>query len=519
MYALMRGNLFHQFLFFLLVSMGGPLAAMQERPNILLFLVDDMGIGDTSVSFLYNHYGEAVEMPLNKRYRTPNMERLARQGRKFSNAHAYSVCSPTRAALITGLSAERMRVTTWTHPERAQDTGRYEHAGLRSAQWAMAGLPPGIPTLPKLLHAAGYRTIHCGKAHFGPNAGPTGDPKAIGFVVNIAGHGAGGPGSYHGVKNYSAAWRGGGTLWDVPGLERYHGTETFLTEALTLELKAEIGRSADEGQPFFAYMSHYAVHAPFEIDERFRANYPRLEGKALAFATLVEGMDKSLGDLLDHLESLGLAEETLVIFYSDNGSDGPPNLPLRGKKGSRFQGGSRVPMIVAWAKPNRENPMQRGLAIPPGSRDDRLVVPMDFMPTLLGLTGVNQPAGALCDGHDITAMLEGIPGNHGAEEFIVHFPHGRHNDTMFSSIVFGDYKIIYRYQERSWQFINLAHDPYEQENGIDRQPQIALQTAERLVNRLEQRGANFPRNAATDLPVKPDLEPLREAARRGSDQR
>lgn len=488
------------------------LAVAAKKPNILFFLVDDMGIADTEVPFLYDANGESVAMPLNSRYRTPNMARLAAQGRKFTNAHAYSICSPTRAALITGLSAERLQVTTWTHPRDIVDTGAYDKDGLKSPEWRTQGLDATWVTLPKVLSVGGYDTIHCGKAHFGPDATPAGDPKNLGFQVNIAGYGGGGPGSYWGEKNYSARWRSDQTMWDVPGLEEYHGTEAFLTEALTLELKKELRKSVEKKRPFFAYMSHYAVHAPFEADARFVENYPELKGSELAFATLVEGMDKSLGDLLDHLDEMGVAEETLVVFYSDNGSDGPLNLPLQGKKGTRFQGGSRVPMIVAWAKPNPEHPMQKSLPIPVNTRDHRMVTPMDFMPTLLGVTGITPPEGLVFDGEDIRAGWRGIPGSHGRDEFLIHFPHGRHNHNMYSTMVAGDYKIIYQYATESWQFTNLAFDPYEKENLIEQKPAEALMLAERMIQRLRDRGATFPRDAKTGAERLPDLVPLRKVA-------
>lgn len=493
---------------FFLATLTFGLLRAGERPNLLFFLVDDMGIADTSEPFLYDDEGNAVRMPLNDRYRTPNIERLARQGRKFTNAHAYSVCTPTRTALLTGRSAERLRLTTWTHPQESIDTGKWTRDNLRSARWRVEGLDPALPTLARSLAKAGYRTIHCGKAHFGPNDGPAGDPTELGFDKNIAGHGGGGPGSYWGEKNYSAFWRTGGHVWDVPGLEKYHGTKTFLTEALTLELKAELTRSVQAEQPFFAYMAHYAVHAPFEADSRFTDNYPGLKGMELAFATLVEGMDKSLGDLLDHLVRLGIAEETLVIFYSDNGSAGPLNRPLRGKKGTRFEGGSRVPLIAAWAKPNPSHPLQQKWPIPVDSRDDRLVTPMDFLPTLLRLANVPRPAQAGTDGDDLIPLFTGKPDRAERGEFLVHFPHGRHNNQLFSTLISGDDKIIYQYLDRSWQFINLSEDPYEQENLVENRSRAALALAERMIVLLKERGANFPRNATTGAEVLPDLTPL-----------
>ena len=314
--------------------------AQDSKPNILFFLVDDMGIQDCSIPFIVNQAGERIVTPLNRRYRTPNLERLAKNGILFTNACSYSVCSPTRVSIMTGQNAPRHRVTTWTHPTSLKnDPGAVNANGLRGPKWRTEGVDQSLPLLPRLMKTAGYRTLFCGKAHFGPNDTPSGDPKKIGFDVNIGGHGAGGPGSYWGDKNYSALWRANQPMWNVPGLKKYHGTDTYLTEALTLEMSAAIEESVKMKKPFFAYMSHYAVHVPFETDARFTKNYPELKGKALAFATMVEGMDKSLGDLIQKLEQLGVAENTLVIFFSDNGSAGIANLPLRGMKGTRFEGG------------------------------------------------------------------------------------------------------------------------------------------------------------------------------------
>jgi arylsulfatase A-like enzyme len=493
------------FLGFALSIPFGTCAEPGQRPNILFFLVDDMGVTDTSVRFLRDAEGRPIEAPLNARYHTPNLERLAANGRLFTNARAYPICSPTRASMMTGQAAERLRITTWTHPKRSIDTGEVRTGDLRGPDWRVTGLDPAVPTLPRLLRAAGYRTLHSGKAHFGPDDTPAGDPTNLGFDVNIAGYGGGGPGSYWGEKNFSAAWRNGGHDWDVPHLENYHGTDTFLTEALTVEMNRAITAAVAAGRPFFAHMSHYAVHAPFETDARFAGNYPDLEGMPLAFATLIEGMDQSLGDLIAHLEHLRVAETTLVIFYSDNGSDGPPNLPLRGKKGTRFEGGARVPMIVAWAKSDPKHPLQQALPIPPGSESDTFVVPADFLPTLAAIAGVDIPDDLVLDGHDLRAAFTAQPGPARPSEFLVHFPHGRHNNTLYTTWTDGNWKLIYQYAPREWQLVNLRADPAEQHNRIEQHPDIALAMARRMLELLEARGALFPVDPTTGLPVQPDL--------------
>jgi len=488
--------------------------AAPARPNILFFLVDDMGVTDTSVPFLQDAQGELIKTPLNQRYRTPHMQRLAEQGMRFTNAYAYTVCTPTRVSLISGLEAPRLRITTWTHPQRTIDTGQVNEGGVSGPQWRMQGLDPAQVTLPRILAGAGYRTIHCGKAHFGPNDTPSGDPTHLGFDVNIAGHGAGGIGSHLGRHNFSAKWRGGGRDWDVPGMQAYHGQDIFLTEALTREMKQAIASSVEAEQPFFAYMAHYAVHAPFEVDQRFAKNYPQLKGKALAFATMVEGMDRSLGDLVAHLETLGVAEDTLIVFYSDNGSDGPPNVPLRGIKGSRWMGGNRVPLIVAWGKtasqesdvraPASGGSVQAVCPIAQGSREDDLVTPVDFLPTLARIAGVSLPAGFATDGHDLTPYLKGQSGVHRPQQLLVHFPHGRHRSHLFTSWTDGDWKITYEYAKTKWHLVNLREDIGEKQNLVRDHPKRALALARQMLQQLDQQQAQFPLDLQTGTAAVPD---------------
>ena len=266
-----------------------------KKPNIILFLVDDMGLMDTSVPMLVNKDGKPQKHHLNEFYRTPNMERLARQGIRFSQFYAQSVCSPTRVSLMTGQNSARHRVTQWINPE-------FKNQG--PADWNWKGLTSKDVTLPVLLKKNGYHTIFSGKAHFAPTKYEGADPTNLGFDVNIAGCAFGAPGSYLGEDGY-------GNLDPkrkrraIPGLEKYHNTDVFLSEAITREAISAIDQSLQKEAPFFLYMSHYAAHSPFQTDPRFGDNY-KDSGKsrpANSFATLIEGMDKSLGDLMDHLGS------------------------------------------------------------------------------------------------------------------------------------------------------------------------------------------------------------------------
>lgn len=463
-----------------------------SRPNLLLVLVDDMGAMDTSVPFYYDSSGQPVVTPLNQRYRTPNMASLAASGMKFTSAYACNVCTPSRVSLMTGLNATRHHVTTWTALASPQDTGdsATAHNLVPPADWRKAGIDPAATTLPRLLQAAGYRTIHTGKGHFGPNSETVGDPRMIGFDRNIAGSALGGPGSYLGTQNFVKS----NPAHQVPGLQAYHGQEIFLTEALTREMTREIAAAATDQVPFFAYLSHYAVHATFEdADPRFTANYPQLGGYEKNFATLVEGMDRSLGDVLQRLRDLGQAANTLVVFTGDNGTDAPipfgagqigPAAPFRGKKTHAYEGGLRVPLLVSWAERDATNPFQQRLPIPAGGVCHDMTLIWDLMPTLLGTAGLEIPAGL--DGHDLAPYLRGEPGTHRPQEFVLNFPHSHQYEDFYVMMRSGPWKLIYRYLTKSYELYNLANDTGEQSNLASHPGHAArlMSLSRRMIRRL-----------------------------------
>ena len=471
----------------------------QAAPNMVLFLVDDMGWQDTSVNF------GAEVTPLNRRYRTPNMERLAASGMKFTQAYACSVCSPTRVSLMTGLNAARHRVTNWTLKKNA--TNDRPHPTLNFPKWNMNGLcpNPGVEgtvhakALPAFLNEAGYHTIHAGKAHFGATGTAGADPRGIGFDVNIGGHAAGGPGSYLGNQNFSAAWRNGDRIWDVPGLEKYHGQDIFLTEALTIESIAAMDQAIDREQPFFLYMSHYAVHVPFAVDHRFYQAYRDrgLEHTEAMYAAIVEGMDKSLGDILDHLESRKVSNNTVVLFMSDNGGLSASgrggkkhthNKPLSSGKGSAHEGGVRVPMIASWP----------GVTAP-GSKTDHPVIIEDFFSTILEIAGIQdaEQIGGVIDGisfvHALRGRTEPIPSERALHW---HFPNhwGPKGPGIgpSSAIRRGDWKLIHYYDGRPAELFNIPADLGESTNLAIQNPQIAQSLADDLRKFLNDAKAQYP---------------------------
>jgi arylsulfatase A-like enzyme len=483
-----------------------------SKPNIVVVLVDDMGVMDTSLPFLTDERGVAKRYPLNEYYRTPHMERLAERGIRFNQFYAMSVCSPTRISIMTGQNAARHRTTNWINPDR-------DNGGPHGPpQWNWRGLKSADVTLARLLHDAGYQAIHVGKGHFAPRQFEGADPSRLGFDVNVAGGSIGAPASYYGSKNYGNGAKPGANA--VPALEKYHGTETFLTEALTIEAKSHVGDAVKAGKPFFLYFAHYAVHAPFNSDARFAAHYSD-SGKpapAQAFATMIEGMDKSLGDLLDHLDALGVAEDTLVMFLGDNGSDAPLGhehavacaAPLRGRKGSHYEGGMRVPFIAAWARPNAANRHQKRLPIAAGALQRQLAAVHDLFPTILALAEVRPPANHPIDGQRLDTLLTGKPDPARHETFLMHYPHAPHRSNYFTCYRAGDWKVIYHYEpsqasENShYQLYNLANDPFESNNVAGSQPGQLRVMMRRLVECLEGHHALYPVDKADGVtPLKP----------------
>lgn len=493
-----------------------------DRPNIMVFLVDDMGVMDTSLPFLTDESGDPKRYPLNDFYRTPNMERLAKKGVRFNQFYAMSVCSPTRISIMTGQNAARHRSTNWINPWT-------DNAGsFGPKDWGWAGLKKGDVTMPGLLKESGYRTIHVGKGHFGPVDHDGENPANLGFDVNIAGGAFGSPGSYYGEKNYGGLLNSRRKRSTPPHLEGYNGTDTFLTEALTIEAKKRVAKCVDDDVPFFLYFAHYAVHSPFESDPRFAANYVD-SGKpksAQAFATLIEGMDKSLGDMMDQFDDLDVAENTLIFFLGDNGSDAPLGdqhavacaAPLRGKKGAHYEGGTRVPFIAAWGKSNSANTFQKRLSIPSGKLMDQMGSVTDLFPTILSVTGTTPPADHPVDGYPLQKLLTGQSDTTHPNQFLMHYPHGPHRSNYFTTWRDGDWKVIYhalpkelttgkkiQFAGGNYEMFNLKADPFEQNNLADSNPAKLKDLMKGMIASLESKSAVYPvdKNGKVLKPVLP----------------
>jgi arylsulfatase A-like enzyme len=479
-----------------------------ERPNIIIFLVDDMGWQDTSVPF----WTRATDF--NKRYHTPHMERLAREGLKFTNAYATPVCTPSRVSLLTGVNAAHHRVTHWTSPDKNKNTDHQDSTFFPVA-WNINGFSPqsgiehtfyGTP-LPAVLHQQGYYTVHSGKAHFGAAGTPGANPLNLGFEVNIAGNEIGHPASYLGELHYDRKVNGKSSRNAVKMLEAYHGTDVFLSDAVTAEALKALDKPIVNSQPFFLHLAHYAIHVPLDADKRFVDRYLRagLDQTEARYAALIEGMDKSLGDVLKFLDERDIAKNTVILFMSDNGglsltpqrggNSWTHNLPLKAGKGSVYEGGIRVPMLVWWPD-----------VIKPGTRDQNVIIE-DFFPTVLDIAGIKNPKLIQqVDGRSFLSLLKrpSLPGSR--RELVWHHPNRwipAEGPALHyvSALRKGDWKLIYDFRRGKIELYNLKDDIGESHDLASVKPQKMKELALLLTRRLKKWNAQMPVFKSTGQPA------------------
>ena len=531
------------------LSMVGSVAATTamaaEKPNIVLFLVDDMGWVDSQVA-----YGEE-QYPSNLRYETPNMLRLAEAGVIMTSAYACPVSTPTRTSIMSGMNAAHMRITNWTSPMKndpSDGTGgavNMDKPGGRSdlsqdlfsrPEWNINGLSPveGVENtvcatpFPKLLRDAGYFTIHVGKAHWASAGTPGANPYNMGFLVNVSGQINGAPTSYYSEDHFGNK-PGRWNYMSVQGLAEYYGTGVHLTEAVTREALKTLDYPITNRQPFFLYMAHYATHTPIQRDPRFVQKYLDRgydEGQA-RYASMIEGVDKSLGDLLDYLKARGVERNTVVIFMTDNGGNAENkskggvrhhlNAPLRSGKGSCYEGGVRVPLICCW--PGK---------IEAGTRVNTPTMPEDLYPTILDLANVKWGAGDVVqsvDGQSLEPLMrkgskmaakavkrgevtsqkeatrfvvpQSVSGIDPERNVIFHYPHKwkPYNLTdidYLSSLRKGDWKLVYRMVTGELELYNVTEDIGEQHNVAAANPEKVRELAAELSRQLREWNAPMP---------------------------
>jgi arylsulfatase A len=426
----------------------GSAAIAAEKPNVVIIVIDDLGRNDLGC------YGSRY-------YRTPNLDKLAAGGVRFSDAYAACpVCSPTRAAIMTGKYPARLHLTDWL-PGR---TDRPDQRLLRPA--IRQQLPLGEVTLAEALKSAGYATGHVGKWHLG---GAGFGPQQQGFDVNVAGDQTGSPRSYF-APFKDAQGR------SMPGLEQAPEGE-YLTDRLTTEAERFIDANRD--RPFFLYFPHYAVHIPLRAKQEMIAKYatdgrPGTQNNPI-YAAMVESMDQSVGRVVKKLADLGLDKKTLVIFTSDNGgvsvreganTPATTNAPLREGKGFLYEGGIRAPLIVAGA--GVENP---------GRVSDVPVSSIDFFPTVLELCGVTSTARP--DGVSIVPVLKG--GGLNRDALYWHYPHYANQGGRPGGVVrAGDMKLIEFYETDRRELFDVKREPGESRNLAADKPDVVRQLAAKL---------------------------------------
>ena len=451
--------------------------AEEKKWNFVLVLVDDMGWMDLSCQG-------------SKYYQTPNIDKLAEQGLRFTQGYAAcAVCSPTRAAVMTGRYPARTGVTDWIRArfQRGKlgtpDQNPTEYVGGTNVPLLCPPNPYWLEheevTLAEALKPAGYVSCHIGKWHLGDDDWY---PPQQGFDFNFGGCDYGQPPSYFDPFTNKGLPQG---IPSLPGKQ----AGQFLTDREADEAANFIQQHKDK--PFFLYLAHYAVHTPIQAKADVTAKYearPKTTQTDAKYAALVESVDDSLGRVMQALQTAGVADHTLVIFTSDNGgldNNNRPtdNAPLRSGKGYAYEGGLRVPAI-AWAPK----------LIPAGSTSPQPVISVDYFPTLLELAQTTPPTGRTLDGLSLVAHLKS-GGKHPLprENLFWHFPHYRHAPGPYSVIRAGDWKLIKFYEGPKFELFNLAEDLSETHDLSASMPEKVTQLDRLLSDHLNSCGAKLPR--------------------------
>ena len=463
----------------------------QQPPNIVLFLIDDLGWADLGVT------GSTY-------YETPNVDALAEKGVFFSDAYAANpVCSPTRASIMTG-----------KYPSRIGLSNHSGSAGPKGPTYKLTppdvvgNLPPEDLTLAEALKAAGYTTAHIGKWHLQAhhNTTRTHYPENHGFDINIAGHRLGQPGSYY--FPYTSEQH---PSTNVPGMQDGEKGD-YLTDALTDKAIQFIENHVD--RPFFLNMWYYTVHTPIHPRkdklEKYRKkaeamglnasrkdavadhlSFSRAQQDSPDYACMVESMDENIGRILDALKRLELENDTMVIFLSDNGGlstgTGPSyptsSFPLRAGKAWLYEGGIRVPLIL-----KLPGKVKAGLKVATP------VVSTDLYPTILELAGLPLHPEQHVDGMSLKPLLTGHVNTLDREAIYFHYPHYHHINTMgpAGAVRMGDYKLVEVFETGAVELYNLRDDLGEQKNLSAEMPELTGQLTKMLRDWQAASGAGMP---------------------------
>ncbi len=459
--------------------------ASQTPPNILFIMIDDLGWMD-------------IRPQGNKKFVTPNLDRLARQSTRFTDFYAAApVCSPTRAACITGLAPARVKVTNHI-PDRwsfynARAPGDQKPRVRMGRKWGPGKsshvLDKKYQTIAQRLKAAGYNTGFVGKWHL---AGPTGRttdtslfPESYGFDVNVAGNAMGGPGTFYApikMPNYKKGKAG-----------------EYLPNLLAQEAVDYIESVKGDKKPFFLCLWTYTVHYPIQAtpelyshytDERNPDGSVKEPNMPLRYRAMVEGMDIAVGRVLRALDKMKLSSNTLVVFTSDNGQMPGSSVadPLRAAKGYLYEGGIRVPLMIRWPGHVRA-----------GAVESTPAISMDFAPTFLDAAGIDYAVDEF-DGVSLLPVASG-KGPLQRDALYWHFPHYCYHgkNDMGSIVRSGDYKYIHHYDNDNHELFNLKADIGEKVNLYDTERAKVVELKSKLMAWLKSTDAQLPRLYA-DIP-------------------
>jgi arylsulfatase A len=436
-----------------------------NSPNVVLIIIDDLGQRDLGC------YGS-------KFYKTPNIDRLAKEGLRFTDFYAACpVCSPTRASILTGRYPQRMGITDWIPGRKDMPDQRLKAPAIRNE------LPLEEVTIAEALKARGYVTAHIGKWHLG---GAGFGPEKQGFDINIAGDQTGTPRSYFAPFENKQG--------KMPGLDKAEPGE-YLTDRLALEAEKFI--EANKDRPFFLYLPHYAVHTPLRAKQALIDKYkvtPKAGSQSNpVYAAMVESMDEAVGRVLKKLDDLKLSDNTLVIFTSDNGglatTEGGPtgatfNGPLREGKGFLYEGGIRVACIMKW--PGK---------IKPGTVTDEVACSIDFFDTILEATQANPDRKGWGNPKRDGVSLVPVFGDRKVErdEICWHYPHyANQGSRPGGAIRAGDFKLIEFYEDGRRELFDVKKDISESRNLIVEKRLIADNLARRLAAWRKEVNAKMP---------------------------
>ena len=458
-------------------------ATSVEQPNILFFLVDDLGMMDLGT---YNP---------DTFYETPNVDRLADSGMKFTNAYGTNpVCSPSRFSIVTGKYPSRHDATNWFCGDRA---GRFLPAEMNCY------MPRDEFTVAQAFQEAGYKTFFAGKWHLGED--PVKWPENQGFDINKGGWTYGSPGAPGQFSHYAP--------YNNPRLDEGPEGE-YLVERLTNEVTQFLQNHDDS--PFFAMFSFYQVHTPLEAPDDLVAKYEqkaeelgltdievfaeeeqvwptddrrlvRVVQNHPVYAAMVESMDRAVGSVIDELEAQGYDENTIIVFTSDDGglatSEGHPtsNQPLRGGKGWVYEGGLRGPLIIKWpgvTEPESIQPAQ--------------TITTDLYPTLLEMAGLPLREEQHIDGVSIVPIIKGEASTLGREALYWHYPnYSNQGGFPGGAIRMQQWKLIERYEDGSVHLYNVEEDIAEQHDLADQYPDRVQEMREKLHQWYEEVDAKF----------------------------